>query len=74
VQKLVIMLIIKHHARKTYWGKLGTAPHTQTFAVWTLEGSDGQLQATADFPPYESCPHASYTCQCPFDYEVMWAH
>jgi len=19
-------------------------------------------------------PHPSYTCQCPFDYEVMWAH
>jgi hypothetical protein len=46
VQKAVIMLI-KHRSMKTYWGSLGTAPHTRIRSR-TLEGSDGQLQETAD--------------------------
>ena len=49
----VVIVLIKHYYMKMYWGSLDTAPHTQTrtFAGWTLEGVDGQLQAMADSHP-----------------------
>ena len=30
VVQMVVIMLIKHHCMETYWGSLGTAPHTHT--------------------------------------------
>jgi len=44
----VVIVLIKQHYMKTYWGSLGSAIHT--FAGWILEGVNVQLQEKADLP------------------------